>query len=200
MVSVRAFGVFVRCRTLPRDALVHVNQVDEQITLDREDPDDAKIQALTWSASPGSEVPPSLCAPSALRVWHEHVCHNTLNCPPLFRVCLCHVHATYLCKIPASLVGGSPPAHACTVRADAWPCTCTCTGNLAPMQFHGVITLQWDTVGRCPTEYRGLVPRHRAPSWNNAADLRDLCSDCCLALMFRHSTLDVEHHGGRRPC
>lgn len=56
VISVRAFGVFVRCRTLPKDALVHASQVDEQITLDREDPDDAKIQALTWSAPPGSEV------------------------------------------------------------------------------------------------------------------------------------------------
>lgn len=56
MVSVRAFGVFVRAGTLPRDALVHASQVDEQITLDREDPDDAKVQALTWSAPPGSEV------------------------------------------------------------------------------------------------------------------------------------------------
>ena len=47
VVSVRAFGVFVRSAALPRDALVHASQVDEQITLDREDPDDAKIQALT---------------------------------------------------------------------------------------------------------------------------------------------------------
>ena len=56
MASVRPFGVFVRSRTLPRDGLVHASQIDDQIELSKDDPDDAKIQALTWAAQPGSEV------------------------------------------------------------------------------------------------------------------------------------------------
>ena len=56
VASVRPFGVFVRSRTLPRDGLVHASQIDDQIELSRDDPDDAKIQALTWAAQPGSQV------------------------------------------------------------------------------------------------------------------------------------------------
>jgi DNA-directed RNA polymerase subunit E'/Rpb7 len=56
VASVRPFGVFVRSRTLPRDGLVHASQIDDQIELSKDDPDDAKIQALTWAAQPGSEV------------------------------------------------------------------------------------------------------------------------------------------------
>ncbi len=56
MASVRPFGVFVRSRTLPRDGLVHARQIDDQIELSKDDPDDAKIQALTWAAQPGSQV------------------------------------------------------------------------------------------------------------------------------------------------
>ena len=56
VASVRPFGVFVRSRTLPRDGLVHASQIDDQIELSKDDPDEAKIQALTWAAQPGSEV------------------------------------------------------------------------------------------------------------------------------------------------
>ena len=48
--------MFVRSRTLPRDGLVHATQIDDQIELSKDDPDAAKIQALTWAAQPGSEV------------------------------------------------------------------------------------------------------------------------------------------------
>jgi len=56
VASVRPFGVFVRSQTLPRDGLVHASQIDDQIELSKDDPDDAKIQALTWAAQPGSQA------------------------------------------------------------------------------------------------------------------------------------------------
>ena len=73
MASVRPFGVFVRSRTLPRDGLVHASQIDDQIELSKDDPDDAKIQALTWAAQPGSQVRVGLGLSDQICLYVYHV-------------------------------------------------------------------------------------------------------------------------------
>ena len=56
VASVRPFGVFVRPEGHPQDALVHASQVNEQLSLSREDEDADKVKALEFFAPPHSQV------------------------------------------------------------------------------------------------------------------------------------------------
>jgi hypothetical protein len=46
VVSVRPFGLFVRMEGFARDGLVHMSQVSDDLTFQREDSDDAKVMAM----------------------------------------------------------------------------------------------------------------------------------------------------------